>query len=184
MAKARKEIDKESMYQKIMPSSIRATQAAETEPEVKPRAPKKPAAPRPPRKAPAAGARTTAKAVPPLSMVDETEPEDYSVAEAVASTRKAAHQTPPAAPEDSAIVNVMELLIDDKLDAAIEKFHCCNCARCRQDIAAFALNKLNPKYIVSEPDALALAMADKEYNTQVTTALVQAILKIKANPNH
>lgn len=81
-------------------------------------------------------------------------------------------------------VNVMELLIENKIEEAMSKFRCCNCATCRQDITAYALNKLTPRYIVQDAALVTQALQDPELNSQVTTALVQAILKIKANPKH
>lgn len=185
MAKARKEIDKDSMYQKIMPSAMRSVQPVEDGSEAE-------AAPAPAKKAPARS--TPRKAPAKTAPVPAEVPEDTATAEAEAPARTPAtaaappaSRKPAAAPVPEAkpnIVNIMELLIDEKMDLAMEKFHCCGCDRCRQDIAAMALNKLHPKYIVAEPEQLDAGMADKESNTQVTTALVQAILKVKANPKH
>ena len=38
-----------------------------------------------------------------------------------------------------ALVNLNERLVADRLDEVFEKFHCCRCDRCRQDVAALAL---------------------------------------------
>lgn len=183
MAKARKEIDKDSMYQKIMPSAMRSASTAD---DVEPAAP--PAKKTSTRSTP----RKTAPKTPPVSAALPEDIEEVATeAEAppappkktaAPSPRKAA--APPAPDTKPNIVNVMELLIDTKMAPAMEKFHCCTCDKCRQDIAAMALNKLHPKYIVAEPEPLTAAMEDKESNMQVTTALVQAILKVKANPKH
>jgi len=173
MAKARKEIDKDSMYQKIMPSAMRSVAAPAEETDIPIATPiKKTPAKAAPRKA-------AAKVSVPIAEEDEALPVQQPVA---APPRK------PAAPSVEvarpAIINIMERLINDKIDIAIEKFRCCTCEKCRQDITAMALNKLHPKYIVAEPELLAEGLEDKEANTQVTTALVQAILKVKANPKH
>lgn len=176
MAKARKEIDKDSMYQKIMPSSMRATPPEERVVEQKKPAPARP------RKSPTAVTISSRPHAPaPVTRMLEEQPEQASV------TGRAAGPVRPHLQEPSskaALVNIMERLIAVKIDLAMDKFHCCPCEVCRQEITAFALNKLTPRYITDEPELIEEAMANKEANTQVTTALVQAILKIKANPKH
>lgn len=183
MAKARRDIDKESMYQKIMPSSMRGSD--ETTPTPTPEKEKKPAAPRA-RKAPHPVGISSRPAAPaPVTRMLETQENTAGATAAVHLAAAAPAVTAPAtAAAQPAIVNIMERLIDVKLGAAMDKFRCCTCAHCRQDITAFALNKLSPRYIVQDPELIAEAMEDKEANTQVTTALVQAILKVKANPKH
>lgn len=180
MAKARKEIDKESMYQKIMPSSIRTAAAEEeTSPAA---APKKAPAPRAKKPTAAAAPRPRPR---PAALPDEDElPEETAPRGSMPTASIPAPQPAPAAATQATVINIMERLIEDKIGNAMEKFKCCTCPICRLDVAAFALNKLHPKYIVNEPELLEDALADKESNTQVTTALVQAILKIKSNPNH
>lgn len=153
MAKARKEIDKEAMYQKIMPSAMRD---AKLEMESGSTGAKKAPTRRPPQPKPRIAPESVAAQEPERTQVAEPAP----------------------------IINIMETLLAQKIDFAIEKFHCCTCDQCRRDITAIALNKLQPKYVVADETNLALATADKETNTQVTTALVQAILKVKSNPNH
>lgn len=81
------------------------------------------------------------------------------------------------------IVNIMERLVLDKLDSAFSKFNCCKCDRCKKDVVALALNKLPPKYVVAEQDRLRDFIA-AQTQTEVTTALVQAIITVRANPRH
>lgn len=186
MAKARRDIDKESMYQKIMPSSLRDA-AEEAAPAAAPQKEKKPAAPRA-RKAPHPVTISSRPAAPaPVTRL--LEEQENTTGATAAEAQQAASPKAPAASQSSAaastsIVNIMERLIEVKIGPAMDKFHCCTCEHCRQDITAFALNKLTPRYLVQDPELIAEAMEDKEANTQVTTALVQAILKVKANPKH
>ncbi|MEG1942833.1 MAG: late competence development ComFB family protein, partial [Angelakisella sp.] len=127
MAKARKEIDKDSMYQKIMPSAMRSVQPSAAEDTEA--APQKKAPP-----------RTTTRKAPPKSA---PAPAPIAAEAPAPIPAPAPIQAPAPAAADSKpnIVNIMELLIDDKIDLAMEKFHCCTCDRCRQDITAMALNK-------------------------------------------
>lgn len=82
-----------------------------------------------------------------------------------------------------AVVNTMESRVLDKLDEVLERFSCCRCDRCKKDIVALALNKLPPQYMVlaegqPEPDT------DPQTNAQVVTAMIQAVIKVRANPRH
>ncbi|MEG1699540.1 MAG: late competence development ComFB family protein, partial [Oscillospiraceae bacterium] len=90
-----------------------------------------------------------------------------------------------AAPEAIATepVNIMEILLESRLDAAMDKFRCCNCDKCRKDIIAITLNKLPPYYITTQ-DPEKMADAESKYAGQVATALVQAILIVKSHPSH
>lgn len=81
------------------------------------------------------------------------------------------------------LVNLMEAFVEKRLDAALKKFKCCTCDRCRKDVLAIALNKLPPLYVIeADPDIRDLH--ERERAAQVATALVQAILAIKAHPSH
>ena len=81
------------------------------------------------------------------------------------------------------VVNLMEQLVTERLDAVFEKFNCCRCDKCRHDVAALALNALPPQYVVAQPEeipALLAAASTKE----IPGALVKAILQVKSNPQH
>lgn len=103
---------------------------------------------------------------------------------------------PPAPPEllrrggvqvheknSAAVINLMELLVTEKLDAAFDKFNCCKCNKCRKDAAAIALNNLHPKYVVIDPDQ-ADALLTKEMYAEATAAIVKAILVVRTHPRH
>ncbi|WP_343248400.1 late competence development ComFB family protein [Diplocloster hominis] len=83
------------------------------------------------------------------------------------------------------LVNLMEDLVIGKLDSTIQRFNCCKCNKCKKDIAAIALNRLAPKYVViGEDDQETRQKADERYSSEVTAALVQAILLVKKEPRH
>lgn len=84
---------------------------------------------------------------------------------------------------ESPLVNLMEAFVEKRLDAALKKFKCCACDRCRKDVLAIALNKLPPLYVI-EDDADIRDLHERERAAQVATALVQAILAVKARPSH
>lgn len=88
-----------------------------------------------------------------------------------------------AALDEMPLANLMEAFVEKRLDAALKKFKCCTCERCRKDVLAIALNKLPPLY-VTEKDPDIRDLHERERAAQVATALVQAILATKANPTH
>ncbi|MEG2769318.1 MAG: late competence development ComFB family protein, partial [Oscillospiraceae bacterium] len=130
MAKSRKEIDKDIMYGKIMPSSVKTTvqeldeqgavelaNYAENENDA------------------IEQVKNETKAPTPATLFDQNgiKIEDDSI---------------------PLVVNVQEYLVSDKLEAAFNKFNCCRCDRCKKDVAALALNKLKPHYVVIRQDQL------------------------------
>lgn len=155
MAKGKPEIDKEAMFRKIMPSSFSAPAEQPAARTELPSAPASVSAP-----------QTVGIAVQsgPAALVGGG-----------VQIRKAGARI---------LVNIMEYLVIDKLDEAYEKFNnCCKCDKCRQDAAALALNRLKPKYIVVEESQLPYQIA-KNNSPEVAASIVQAILKVKAHPQH
>lgn len=82
--------------------------------------------------------------------------------------------------------NLMETLVLQKLDETVEKLGCCDCPKCRMDIASYALNRLPAKYIAtyegevySKFDALT-----PQYEADILNALYQAAQVVKNNPQH
>lgn len=143
MARSKREIDKDAMYRKIMPSYAKnlSTESNSTD---------KPAD------------------------VEEPKPENESSA-----------GKPSKLENQNVLVNLMEELVFSKLDAALARFNCCKCDKCKKEIAAIALNKLQAKYVVMDDNNKAMfSITEQQHSTEVTTALVQAILAVKANPKH
>ena len=83
------------------------------------------------------------------------------------------------------LINLMEELVLSKLDATLDRFNCCKCDKCKKDIAALALNRLTPHYVVmSEQDEDHRRKNEEMYASEVTSALIQAILMVKKEPRH
>lgn len=78
-------------------------------------------------------------------------------------------------------INIMEHLVLKNINLVAKRFNVCMCDRCRCDIAAYALNNLPPKYIVSNTDD---TYDEKELSKLVLNALVSAVLYVKSNSNH
>lgn len=82
--------------------------------------------------------------------------------------------------------NMMELIVEDELDSVAIGMGCCLCEQCRNDIAALALNRLPPQYVVTRAGG-AIRKADTmriQHLTDVRTALIQAAVVIKQSPRH
>ena len=129
MSKSRTEIDKEIMYRKIMPSaSKRDAKTAQADTGNS-----------------GAGQSDTAlydrvnggegaMGMPALSAPS---------AAAMAKTLKRSPVTFPFKEENNMVlVNLMEELVINKLDSTLDRFNCCKCDKCKKDIAALALNRL------------------------------------------
>ena len=156
MARSKKEIDKDLMYKKLMPSSLK-----------------------------------TAKSVS-QDMPEETPSAVYTqiertVAEEPLNQHHAIVRREVGVPfmdaQPTILVNTMESIVLEKLDSVLARFKCCKCDRCKKDIVAMALNKLPAKYMVllegqPTPDL------DPQTNAQVLTAMIQAVLAVRAQPRH
>lgn len=154
MARTKKEIGKETMYNKIMPTTKAGRTSSEPEESVG-----------------AAGLQA------PSSIADA----EASMPESSFFQRSAGvgmdGKKPPV------LVNLMERLVAERMESAITRFNCCKCDRCKLDIAAIALNKLPPQYVVVEKNMLMELLA-KQASLDVTTAVIQAILQVRDNPRH
>jgi competence protein ComFB len=83
----------------------------------------------------------------------------------------------------SDVVNAMEGYVLQKLEQVLSRFQCCRCDRCKKDIVALALNKLPPKYrVVSEGQPL--PDLDPQTSAQVVTALIQSVIQVRSRPRH
>lgn len=150
MSRTKKEIDKELMYKKLMPSGHR--QAAAEEPVRKDDAPNT----EPERE----------RAAPPASPRREAEARRVSV--------------PSMDNQKTYVVNVMESLVLKKLDSVLSRFHCCRCDRCKKDIVALALNKLPPKYRVvteGQPEKDVDTQLNAQIITALIQAVIQVRTK-------
>ena len=154
MAKTKKEIDKELMYKKLMPSGPKAAKTApqEDEPE-------------------------TSSNIQNLSVnVEEPLPQHRTVVRREVGV-------PFMDTQPTIVVNAMETVVLEKLESVLAKFKCCKCDRCKKDIVALALNKLSPKYMVLL-DGQPTPDIDPQTNAEVVTAMIQAVLAVRAHPRH
>lgn len=85
-----------------------------------------------------------------------------------------------------ALVNVMEKLVQDKLEEMLKYENCCKCDRCIEDMTAKALNKLPAKYVSTHNGELfsKLDTTIRQKSVDINVAVAEAIECISKNPSH
>ncbi|MDF2676121.1 MAG: competence protein ComFB [Bacillota bacterium] len=87
--------------------------------------------------------------------------------------------------DDAILYNLTEKLVLEKLDATLKKMNCCKCDRCKEDIVALSLNSLKPMYVVATKDEIKNKIINSdELGIQVTTAVLKAVLAVRKKPRH
>lgn len=89
--------------------------------------------------------------------------------------------------EPHELKNVMEELVFEKLEEIMTKLGSCKCQICRMDSAAYALNHLPPKYVVSDRGELisrTIFMDKGQYEMDVTMAVINGVNKVMEHPRH
>lgn len=85
------------------------------------------------------------------------------------------------------VYNYMEDIVHDALDGLLaEKENICKCEKCRLDMIAWALNRLPPKYVVTEKGRIftKLQEVDVQFRADVIRELTKAIAHVTKNPQH
>ncbi len=84
------------------------------------------------------------------------------------------------------IKNVMEDLVEKRMIPIIKQTGCCDCLKCRSDIAAYVLNNIRPKYVVTEKGELysKSVQFDTGFDTKLMILISEGVMKIKENPRH
>ncbi len=207
--KSRRDIDREIMFNKIMPTHLLDPESTEEdirtetvqkviikpateeappvqEASPEPAAPaEKPAAPKrkPASRKKASTSKQTAekKAKPAPEPVPEPAPEPKP------EPAPQPAPEPPPQPEPPADLpryrNLTEYLVLHRLDGMIEKFKCCKCEDCRRAIVLYALNTLPPQYSYATKAEIREQIAHAD-SASVLTCLIQAIMQVRAKPPH
>lgn len=95
---------------------------------------------------------------------------------------------PEEAPKENGItyVNVMQALVEDKVDKYMERFGMCRCHRCRTDVIALTLTTLPAKYVVipENEGVPMLSIYEGRYSAAVTAQIMSACQKVAEHPRH
>lgn len=83
-------------------------------------------------------------------------------------------------------INVMPILVEEKLERYVKLFHLCNCPRCLADAMALALSRLPAKYVVLSEGACApmMNLYRAKYESTVTAQVIFACKEVLEHPRH
>lgn len=84
------------------------------------------------------------------------------------------------------LINIMEDKVLAVVNKAAPELKCCTCNRCRIDIAAYVLNRIQPKYVDTEKGALYTKAnhMNPEFDMKLLLEVTQAASAIGKAPNH
>jgi competence protein ComFB len=85
------------------------------------------------------------------------------------------------------IQNYMEEVVQDELEELLgEREDVCKCQKCRFDMMVWALNRLPPKYVITDRGRLYTKLKEQEvqFKADVVQELTKAIDVIRKNPKH
>jgi competence protein ComFB len=85
------------------------------------------------------------------------------------------------------IYNYMELVVADELEKLLDEIEdICKCKKCRLDMMVCALNRLPPKYILSDKGRMFTKLQESDVQAQadVIKELTKAIIRVTKNPQH
>lgn len=82
--------------------------------------------------------------------------------------------------------NYMETLVEEAYEECRDSLNCCTCEQCRNDIIACALNRLPPRYVVTQSGMVYMKLngLQRQYHADIVTALAQAAKIVSEKPRH
>ncbi|MCR5331767.1 MAG: late competence development ComFB family protein [Lachnospiraceae bacterium] len=84
------------------------------------------------------------------------------------------------------VKNMMEDMVERKLDQMLPQLDVCSCEICRTDIICYALNRLKPKYVATSQGEL-LSKLDElssTFDMSIVTQITTAAQIVKEFPRH
>lgn len=89
-------------------------------------------------------------------------------------------------PDGAVCVNVMELLVEERLERYVRMFGLCTCPRCLADARALALTRLPSKYVVLNGDTAipTISLYRSKFESMVIAQVIQACKSVMESPRH
>ena len=83
-------------------------------------------------------------------------------------------------------MNIMQSIVEPKLDHFMRIHGVCTCQRCRVDVMALALSNLPARYVVvTDKERIPrLSLLENEYLTDAMQQIMHACQRVKAHPHH
>ncbi len=134
---------------------------------------------------PAQAAAPAPEPEPEPAPVPEPEPAAQQP-EAAAEPEAPIQWKEPFYPENPGYINVMQVLVEEKAPKYVKMFGLCSCERCMEDVKAYTLNHLPPKYVVLEPGDRVprLTVYEGKLSSDVIAQLLQACKVVHETPHH
>jgi competence protein ComFB len=85
------------------------------------------------------------------------------------------------------VFNYMEDMVKEELEALLaETDDICKCQKCKFDIMVWALNRLPPKYVITDKGRMFTKLKEQEvqFRADVVRVLTKAMLHVSKNPLH
>jgi competence protein ComFB len=84
------------------------------------------------------------------------------------------------------LMNEAEELVVSEIEKQIPAHpELCTCSECILDVAAYALNRVRPRYRVSLLDSVYIEPEERsDYLKEIRQAVLEGILKVSTNPPH
>jgi len=85
------------------------------------------------------------------------------------------------------IHNYMENIVEEVLnDILSEREDICKCEKCKLDMKTWALNRLPPKYVVTQKGRVYTKLQEIsiQFKTDVTREVTRAVEQIRSKPQH
>lgn len=88
--------------------------------------------------------------------------------------------------EPVSCMNIMQSIVEPKLDHFMRIHGVCTCQRCRVDVMALALSNLPARYVVvTDKERIPrLSLLENEYLTDAMQQIMHACQRVKAHPHH
>ncbi len=82
--------------------------------------------------------------------------------------------------------NLMEDIVLQYVDTVMESHPYCRCEICRNDVIAYALNHLPPRYVVTDTGRMLVKLDSyaAQFRTDVVSALGEAVQVVGSKPRH
>lgn len=176
MAKTKKEFNKEAMYKKIMPSMFRsAEENSKTDNKKNDDA-----------------FENRSNDIIDLDLTEAPDLDEdirsitYDVNEEIYPEENIDDNFEHIYSDNKATINFFEILVKDKLDSVLDKFKCCKCQSCINDIIDISLNNL-PVYSFTG-NKTEIEEALKEFrasnNIDIVSQIIKAIISVRKKEKH
>ena len=89
-------------------------------------------------------------------------------------------------PKAIVMKNYMEMCVTKAIPAVLKTMNICKCERCQMDIAAYALNHLPPKYVVTKTGSLYAKLESLygQFHVDVIAAVTKGANLVGSSPRH